>query len=187
MKKILVTGGAGYKGLNFIKYLNKEHSECYVVNVDKVNNDYNCENYKFIQGDISDRNFIFNLFEKEKFDIVVNFATTQSDEYDMKDKSIFTITNIMGTQVLLDGSREYGIKRYHQISTSEVDKDLDKLDCPNYISSKLAADKLVLGYKKMYGLKATISRIDEVKNIQEYCKSIYSIINDGIPGTIYNL
>lgn len=187
MKKILVTGGAGFIGSNFIKYISKTHPEYNIVNLDKVTNDYNCENLRYVKGDISDRNFIFNLFEKEKFDIVVNCAFEKNYNEETDDKSIFTVTNIIGTQALLDASRECGIKKYHQVSTSEVYEDLNEVKVPSYTASRIASDKLVLVYKKEYNLNATISRTGEIQDIEFYCVNIDNIIHNGVSGEIYDI
>ena len=116
-------------------------------------------NFRFVKGDISDREFVFNLFEEEKFDIVVNFAAESHVDRSIEDPGIFLKTNVIGTQVLMDASRKYGVKRYHQVSTDEVYGDLP-LDRPDlffteetplhtsspYSASKAAADLLVLAY-----------------------------------------
>ena len=128
-------------------------------------------NYKFVKGDIADREFIMDLFEKEKFDIVVNFAAESHVDRSIEDPSIFVKTNVEGTVVLLDAAKKYGVKRYHQVSTDEVYGDLP-LDRPDlffteetpihtsspYSSSKAAADLLVLAYHRTYGLPVSISR-----------------------------
>ena len=187
MKKILVTGGSGFIGSNFIKYISKIHPDYNIVNLDKVSNDYNCNNLRYVKGDISDRGFIFNLFEKEKFDIVINFASVQNYDEKTEDKSIFTLTNIIGTQALLDASKECGVKIYHQVSTSEVYEDLENVGIPTYVASKLAADNLVTAYEKEYGLKASISRCGEINNIDNYCKKIDDIIHNYNYGEIYDI
>ncbi|MEF2919658.1 MAG: dTDP-glucose 4,6-dehydratase, partial [Acutalibacteraceae bacterium] len=128
-------------------------------------------NFKFVKGDIADKDFVFDLFEKEKFDIVVNFAAESHVDRSIVDPSIFLKTNILGTQVLMDASREYGVKRYHQVSTDEVYGDLP-IDRPDlffteetpihtsspYSASKASADLLVQAYHRTYGLPVTISR-----------------------------
>lgn len=196
MKNILVTGGVGFIGSNYIKYMSNVHPEYNIVNLDKIANDCNCDNlryvkenanYKFINGNISDRSFIFNLFEKEKFDVVVNFASEHECYNNVEDKSEFVITNIIGTQALLDASKEYGVRRYHQVSTNDVYEDLGSADEPCYIASKIASDKLVMAYEKEYNLKSTISRNGKVCDIESYCKSLDDIIHNGIPGEIYSI
>lgn len=180
MKKILITGGTGFIGSNFIHYILNKYPNYKVVNLDKLTYAANLENlkmiennpnYKFIKGDISDRVFIFNLFEKEKFDIVVNFAAESHVDNSILNPEIFVVTNILGTQILLDASKEYKVKRFHQVSTDEVygDLPLDKLDLfftedtsinPSspYSASKASADMLVQAYFRTYSIPATISR-----------------------------
>lgn len=131
----------------------------------------NKPNYKFVKGDIADRAFIFDLFEKEKPDMVVNFAAESHVDRSITDPEAFVRTNVMGTTTLLDACRTYGIKRYHQVSTDEVYGDLP-LDRPDlfftettplhtsspYSSSKASADLFVLAYHRTYGLPVTVSR-----------------------------
>ena len=178
--KVLVTGGAGFIATNFMYYMVNKYPEYDFVNLDALtyagnyNNIKNLEgkpNYKFVKGDITDREFIDKLFEEEKFDWVVNFAAESHVDNSIKNPGIFLTTNILGTQVLMDASRKYGIKRYHQVSTDEVYGDLP-LDRPDllfteetpihtsspYSSSKAGADLLVGAYYRTYGLPITISR-----------------------------
>ena len=180
MKKILVTGGAGFIGGNFVHYMLNKYQEYMIVNLDALTYAGNLEtlkpienklNYKFVKGDISDREFIFKLFEEEKFDIVVNLAAESHVDRSIKDPSLFVKTNIVGTQVLLDASKKFNVKRYHQVSTDEVygDLPLDRFDLffsedtplnPSspYSASKASADFLVNSYHKTFNLKTTISR-----------------------------
>ncbi len=178
--KILVTGGAGFIGGNFVHHMVKKYPEHTVINLDLLTYAGNLEtlkpvedkpNYKFVRGDIVDRRFIMDLFEKERPDVVVNFAAESHVDRSITDPGIFVQTNVMGTQVLLDASKEYGVKRYHQVSTDEVYGDLP-LDRPDlffredtplhtsspYSSSKASADLFVLAYYRTYGLPVTISR-----------------------------
>lgn len=178
--KICVTGGAGFIGSNFIFYMLKKHPEDQIVCLDKLTYAGNLEtlkpvmenpNFKFIKGDIADREFIFDLFEKEKFDIVVNFAAESHVDRSITDPEVFVRTNVIGTTTLLDACREYGIKRFHQVSTDEVYGDLP-LDRPDlfftektplhasspYSSAKASADLFVLSYHRTFGLPVTISR-----------------------------
>ena len=178
--KFLVTGGAGFIGSNFMHYEVKKYPSDYFICLDALtyagnyNNIKDLEefaNYKFVKGDITNREFINKLFEDEKFDIVINFAAESHVDNSIKNPEIFLTTNIIGTSVLLDACREYGIKRYHQISTDEVYGDLP-LDRPDllfkedtplhtsspYSSSKASADLLVMAYARTYGLPVTISR-----------------------------
>ncbi|MCC0681685.1 MULTISPECIES: dTDP-glucose 4,6-dehydratase [unclassified Clostridioides] len=180
MKKILITGGAGFIGSNFVHYMLNKYLNYSIVNLDLLTYAGNLEtlkevqdkpNYKFVRGDISDREHVYKLFEEEKFDIVVNFAAESHVDRSVENPQLFIQTNIIGTQVLLDACRKYGIKRYHQVSTDEVYGDLpiDRRDLffteksainPSspYSASKTAADLLVNSYYRTYGLPTTISR-----------------------------
>ncbi len=178
--KFIVTGGAGFIGGNFMHYMVNKYPEDEFINLDLLTYAGNLEtvaplegkpNYKFVRGDIADRKFIFDLFEKEKPDIIVNFAAESHVDRSITDPESFVRTNVMGTTTLLDACRTYGIKRYHQVSTDEVYGDLP-LDRPDlffteqtpihtsspYSSSKAAADLFVLAYHRTYGLPVTISR-----------------------------
>lgn len=178
--KILVTGGAGFIGGNFVHHMVNAYPEDQIVNLDLLTYAGNLEtlkpvenkpNYKFVKGDIADEAFIMDLFEKENFDVVVNFAAESHVDRSITDPGIFVQTNIMGTRVLLDASKKYGVKRYHQVSTDEVYGDLP-LDRPDlffteetpihtsspYSSSKASADLFVQAYYRTYGLPITISR-----------------------------
>ena len=178
--KLLVTGGAGFIGGNFVHYMVEKYPEDEIVNLDLLTYAGNLEtlkpvedkaNYRFIRGDIADRSFIMNLFETEKFDIVINFAAESHVDRSIADPGIFVQTNVMGTVVLLDACRTYGVKRFHQVSTDEVYGDLP-LDRPDlffteetplhtsspYSSSKASADLFVMAYYRTYGLPVTISR-----------------------------
>ena len=177
---ILVTGGAGFIGANFVYLELKEHPEDRIVCVDKLTYAGNLEtlkdameydNFRFVKADICDRKAMFDLFAEEKFDIVVNFAAESHVDRSIENPELFLQTNILGTQVLMDASKEYGVKRYHQVSTDEVYGDLP-LDRPDlfftettplktsspYSSSKAGADLLVNAYHRTYGLPTTISR-----------------------------
>ena len=177
---IIVTGGAGFIGGNFVHHMVNKYPDYEIVNLDLLTYAGNLEtlkpvedkpNYKFVKGDIADREFIMDLFEKEKFDIVVNFAAESHVDRSIENPEVFLDTNIKGTAVLMDACRKYGIKRYHQVSTDEVYGDLP-LDRPDlffteetpihtsspYSSSKAAADLLVLAYHRTYGLPVSISR-----------------------------
>ena len=178
--KIIVTGGAGFIGGNFVHYMLKEHPEYQIICLDKLTYAGNMEtlepvmdnpNFTFVKADIADRDAVYALFEKEKPDVVVNFAAESHVDRSITDPGIFLQTNIIGTGVLLDACRIYGIKRYHQVSTDEVYGDLP-LDRPDlffteetplhtsspYSASKASADLLVMAYHRTYGLPTTISR-----------------------------
>lgn len=180
--KILVTGGAGFIGSNFIFYMQKEHPEHEVICLDALTYAGDLETLapaldapgsrlKFVRGDIADRETVFGLFEAERPEVVVNFAAESHVDRSIEDPGIFVRTNVMGTQTLLDASREYGVARYHQVSTDEVYGDLP-LDRPElyftertplrasspYSASKASADLLCGAYHRTYGLPVTISR-----------------------------
>lgn len=178
--KYLITGGAGFIGSNFMHYMTETYPEDMFVCIDALtyagnyNNIKELEgrnNFKFVHGDITDRELIDNLFNEEHFDYVINFAAESHVDNSIKNPGIFLTTNILGTQVLMDACRKYGIKRYHQVSTDEVYGDLP-LDRPDllfsesnpiktsspYSASKASADLLVLAYARTFGLPVTISR-----------------------------
>ena len=178
--KILVTGGAGFIGGNFVHFMLKEHPQDDILCVDALTYAGNMEtlasvidnpHFKFIKADIADREAIYSIFKQEKPEIVVNFAAESHVDRSIENPSIFLQTNVMGTQVLLDACRKYGIKRYHQVSTDEVYGDLP-LDRPDlffteetpihtsspYSASKASADLLVQAYHRTFGVPVTISR-----------------------------
>ena len=178
--KLIITGGAGFIGSNFIYYELKNHPEDEFICLDKLTYAGNLSslkgameqpNFKFVKGDIADRDFVYSLFEAEKPDVVVNFAAESHVDRSILEPKLFLKTNIIGTGVLMDACRKYGIKRYHQVSTDEVygDLPLDRLDLfftettplhtsSPYSASKASADLLVLAYHRTYGLPVTISR-----------------------------
>lgn len=178
--KLLVTGGAGFIGSNFVQYMVNNYPEDTIVNLDALTYAGNLEslkpvedktNYRFIKGDISDRAFIMELFEKESFDVVINFAAESHVDRSILDPEVFVKTNVLGTLVLLDASKKFQVKRFHQVSTDEVYGDLpiDRTDfffteetplhtSSPYSSSKASADLFVLSYYRTYGLPVTISR-----------------------------
>ena len=178
--KYLVTGGAGFIGSNYMHYVVNKYKEDYFVCLDALTyaGNYNNikdlegkENYKFVCGDIRDESFINKLFDKENFDVVINFAAESHVDNSIKNPGIFIDTNIQGTRVLLDASVKHGNIRYHQVSTDEVYGDLP-LDRPDllftentplhtsspYSSSKAGADLLVMAYHRTFNLPVTISR-----------------------------
>ena len=177
--KIIVTGGAGFIGSNFI-YYEMAHSDDQLICLDKLTYAGDLETlapvweeprFSFVRGDIADRDFIYALFEKEKPDVVVNFAAESHVDRSIADPGVFLQTNIMGTGVLLDACRLYGIQRFHQVSTDEVygDLPLERKDLfftettplhasSPYSSSKASADLLVQAWHRTYGVPVTISR-----------------------------
>ena len=177
---IIVTGGAGFIGSNFVYYMLKKHPADRIICVDKLTYAGNLEtleaamekkNFKFIRADIADRQAVYRIFEQEKPDIVVNFAAESHVDRSIENPEIFLQTNVIGTSVLLDACRKYGIDRYHQVSTDEVYGDLP-LDRPDlffteetnlktsspYSASKAGADLLVMAYHRTYKIPTTISR-----------------------------
>ncbi|HUV45497.1 MAG TPA: dTDP-glucose 4,6-dehydratase [Dehalococcoidia bacterium] len=173
--KLLVTGGAGFIGSNFIHYILKEHSDWEVTNLDKLTYAGNLENlkdvesnprYRFIKGDINDRELISSLL-REGIDVIVNFAAESHVDRSILDASPFIETNIKGTQTLLEGARQYRVGKFIQVSTDEVygsteaGKFTEKSSLsPNspYAASKAAADLLSHAYWKTYQLPVIITR-----------------------------
>ena len=177
---IIVTGGAGFIGSNFIFYQLKKHPKDRIVCVDKLTYAGNLKtlesvmekpNFRFVKADICDALAIDKLFAEEKPDVVVNFAAESHVDRSIEDPDVFLKTNVMGTANLMNVSRKYSVKRFHQVSTDEVYGDLP-LDRPDlffteqtpihtsspYSSSKAGADLLVLAYYRTYGLPVSISR-----------------------------
>jgi dTDP-glucose 4,6-dehydratase len=177
---VLITGGAGFIGSNFSYYLLRKYPSYRLICLDLLTyagNLYNLQaaqhnkNFLFIRGDIADVKTVDAIFEQESPDIVINFAAESHVDRSIEDPGIFLKTNVLGTQVLLDACRKYGVRRFHQVSTDEVYGDLpyNKPDLlfteqtplnPSspYSASKAAADHLVMAYTRTYGLPVTISR-----------------------------
>ena len=178
--RFLVTGGAGFIGSNFLHYMTEKYPSDYFVCLDALTyaGNYNNlkpienrDNFKFVKGDIRDIDLVDDLFAKENFDIVINFAAESHVDNSIKNPNLFADTNIIGTMVLLNASKKYNVKRYHQVSTDEVYGDLP-LDRPDllfkettpiktsspYSASKASADLLVMAYYRTFNLPATISR-----------------------------
>ena len=179
-RTIIVTGGAGFIGSNFILYMLETYPDYRVICVDKLTYAGNLsnlaavmdrQNLRFVKADICDRGAVYQVFEEEHPDIVVNFAAESHVDRSIEAPSVFLETNITGTAVLMDACCKYGIRRFHQVSTDEVYGDLP-LDRPDllfdeetplrtsspYSASKASADLLVQAYCRTYGLQATISR-----------------------------
>jgi len=243
--KILVTGGAGFIGSNFIFHMLKKYNEYKIVcldlltyagNISTLESVMNNPNFKFVRGDIGDRELVEKIFEEENFDVVVNFAAESHVDRSIENPGIFLETNIIGTQVLLGASKKYSVKRFHQVSTDEVYGDLP-LDRPDlfftektpintsspYSASKASADLLVLAYYRTYKLPVTISRCsnnygpyhfpeklipliilkalsnkslpvygngENIRDwiyVEDHCKAIDLIINNGRVGEVYNV
>ena len=178
--KILVTGGAGFIGGNFIQYMLKNHPDCRMVCLDKLTYAGNLStlagalnnvNFTFVRGDIADSDFVCGLFARESFDAVVNFAAESHVDRSISGAQVFMVSNVVGVQVLLDACNRYGVRRFHQISTDEVYGDLP-LGSPSlkfteesplrpsspYAASKAAADLIALANRRTYGTFVTISR-----------------------------
>lgn len=245
MKTILVTGGAGFIGSNFIFFMLKNYSEYKIICLDKLTYAGNLSTlhsvminpyFEFIKADICDRKAVNELFSKEKPDIVVNFAAESHVDRSIENPEIFLQTNIIGTASLLDACCKYGIERFHQISTDEVYGSLsfDRLEerftesmplnaTSPYSSSKASADLLALAYYKTYGVPITISRcsnnygpyqfpekliplmlvnaiadkplpvygtgmnIRDWIYVEDHCRAVASIIQDGRAGEVYNI
>jgi dTDP-glucose 4,6-dehydratase len=178
--RVIVTGGAGFIGGNFVHYMLSRYSGYEIICIDSLTYAGNMEtlepvmenpNFSFYKADISDRAAIYEIFKEIKPDIVINFAAESHVDRSIEDPGVFLQTNIIGTQVLLDACRTFGIQRYHQVSTDEVygDLPLDRTDLffteetpihtsSPYSASKAAADLLVQAYHRTYNLPITISR-----------------------------
>ncbi len=177
---IIVTGGAGFIGSNFIFHMLKKHPDYKIICLDSLTYAGNLStlepvmenaNFRFVKASITDRNAVYKLFEEEHPDMIVNFAAESHVDRSIENPQVFLDTNIIGTSVLMDACRKYGIMRYHQVSTDEVYGDLP-IDRPDlffteqtpihtsspYSSSKAGADLLVLAYHRTYGLPVSISR-----------------------------
>lgn len=178
--KMLITGGAGFIGSNFVFYMRKKHPDYELLCIDALTYAGNLETlmpvmddpmFKFVKVDIVNRKAIYEIFESEKPNVVVNLAAESHVDRSIENPSIFLETNVLGTQVMLDASRKYGVQRYHQVSTDEVYGDLP-LDRPDlfftektplhtsspYSASKASADLLCNAYQRTYGMPITISR-----------------------------
>ena len=186
---IIVTGGAGFIGSNFIFHMLKKYPDDRIICLDKLTYAGNLStlapmmdnpNFRFVKADICDREAVYKLFEEEHPDIVVNFAAESHVDRSIENPEIFLKTNIIGTATLMDACRKYGIQRYHQVSTDEVYGDLP-LDRPDlffteetpihasspYSSSKAGADLLVQSYYRTYGLPVSISRCSNTAEVYE--------------------
>ena len=180
MKTMIVTGGAGFIGSNFLFYMRRTAPQWRLVCLDKLTYAGNMSTlaplmedpaFSFVRGDIADREAVYALFEREKPAVVVNFAAETHVDRSIEDPAVFLTTNVMGTQVLLDACRRFGVERFHQVSTDEVYGDLP-LDRPDllftestplnpsspYSASKAGADLLCRAYARTYGLPVTVSR-----------------------------
>lgn len=173
--KLLITGGAGFIGSNFIRYIVQQHPDWEITNLDKLTYAGNLENlkevegnprYRFIKGDIADRELVDSLLQ-EKFDAIINFAAESHVDRSILDASPFLETNIRGTQVLLEGARKYSVKRFVQVSTDEVYGSIEQGSFTElsplhpsspYSASKAAADLLCLAYHTTHRTPVIITR-----------------------------
>ncbi len=207
--KYLITGGAGFIGSNFLHYMTSTYNDdmfycidalTYAGNYNNIKNLEGKSNFRFIHGDITDKELIDKLFNEYHFDYVVNFAAESHVDNSIKNPSIFLTTNILGTQTLMDACRKYGIKRYHQVSTDEVYGDLP-LDRPDllfketnpikasspYSASKAGADLLVLAYHRTFKLPVTISRCSNNYGPYQFPEKLIPVViskalnNESIP------
>ena len=208
---IIVTGGAGFIGSNFIFHMLDKYPDYRIVCLDCLTYAGNLStlesvmenpNFRFVKESITDREAVYKLFEEEHPDMVVNFAAESHVDRSIENPEVFLDTNIKGTAVLMDACRKYGIKRYHQVSTDEVYGDLP-LDRPDlffteetpihtsspYSSSKAGADLLVLAYHRTYGLPV-YGKGENVRDwlyVEDHCKAIDLIIHNGRVGEVYNI
>lgn len=196
--KFLITGGAGFIGSNFLHLMTKKYPKdnyvcldalTYAGNLETIEPIMKLKNFKFVKGDIRDRKLVFDLFKKEKFDVVINFAAESHVDRSIDNPQIFLETNIIGTSILMDACREFKVGRFHQVSTDEVYGDLPidrpdllfKEDTPlhtssPYSSSKASADLLVMAYYRTYNLPVTISRCSNNYGPYQYPKKLIPLM-----------
>lgn len=215
--KYLITGGAGFIGSNFCQYMVDKYpndlficldSLTYAANIKNLDNIINKDNFKFIEGNICDEELVEKLFKEEKIDYVINFAAESHVDKSITEPNIFLKSNVIGVQVLLDASKKYNVKRFHQISTDEVYGDLP-LDRPDllfsessmlkpsspYSVSKASADLLVLAYHRTHEIDVTISRSSNNYGIYQHEEKLIPLVikkalrNEKIPvyGTGLNI
>jgi len=215
--KYLITGGAGFIGSNFCQYMVDKYPNdlficldalTYAANIKNLDNIINKDNFKFIEGNICDEELVEKLFKEEKIDYVINFAAESHVDKSITEPNIFLKSNVIGVQVLLDASKKYNVKRFHQISTDEVYGDLP-LDRPDllfsessmlkpsspYSVSKASADLLVLAYHRTHEIDVTISRSSNNYGIYQHEEKLIPLVikkalrNEKIPvyGTGLNI
>lgn len=204
MSKFLITGGAGFIGSNYLHYVVEKYpNDCFVCldaltyagNYNNIKSLEEKENYKFIKGDIRDKDFVYSLFKKENFDYIINFAAESHVDNSIKNPNIFAETNILGTINLLNACKMMNdagissIKRYHQVSTDEVYGDLP-LDRPDllfteetpihtsspYSASKAGADLQVLAYARTFKLPVTISRCSNNYGAYQFPEKLIPVV-----------
>lgn len=209
-KKVLITGGAGFIGSNYVRFHSEKYPNDEVIVLDKLTYAGNLDNIqdlvdagkvRFVQGDLADQTFIQNLFAEEKFHTVINFAAETHVDRSIIDPHIFVQTNVMGTHNLLLASRDNSVQRYHQISTDEVFGDLGSgtknyftettpinPNCP-YAASKAAADLLVMSYFETYKMPITISRCSNNYGPYQFPEKLipyfFRLASEGKPLPVY--
>jgi dTDP-glucose 4,6-dehydratase len=178
MRNLLITGGAGFIGSNYVRHALQAHPDWHVLVLDKLTYAGNPDNlldiaerfkgrYAFVQGDIADREVVFDLIRRHRIDTIVNFAAESHVDRSILDPDAFIMTDVYGTYVLLEAAREFQIERFHQVSTDEVYGDIpqgyslevDRLE-PNspYAASKASAELLIRAYRVTYNLPVTVTR-----------------------------
>ena len=196
--KFLITGGAGFIGSNYLHYVVNKYSEdificldalTYAGNYNNIKELENKDNFEFVKGDIRDKELVEKLFEQYKFDYVINFAAESHVDNSIKNPNLFADTNILGTMTLLNASKKYGVKRYHQVSTDEVYGDLP-LERPDllftedtpihtsspYSASKAGADLQVLAYARTFKLPVTISRCSNNYGAYQFPEKLIPVV-----------
>ncbi len=196
--KFLITGGAGFIGSNYLHYVVNKYPEdkficldalTYAGNYNNIKELENKDNFEFVKGDIRDKELVEKLFEQYKFDYVINFAAESHVDNSIKNPNLFADTNILGTMTLLNASKKYGVKRYHQVSTDEVYGDLP-LDRPDllftedtpihtsspYSASKAGADLQVLAYARTFKLPVTISRCSNNYGAYQFPEKLIPVV-----------
>lgn len=198
--RIVITGGAGFIGCNFIRYELSHYiddiicidSLTYAGSLDNLKDVKDNPKFTFVKADITDKETINSIFEEYKPDIVINFAAESHVDNSIQNPDLFTKTNVLGTQVLMDACLKYGVKRFHQVSTDEVYGDLPlgskdfftesstlKPSSP-YAASKASADLMVLAYVRTYGLNATITRSSNNYGPYQHSEKFIPVVIDAI-------
>lgn len=198
MSNFLITGGAGFIGGNFLLTMVKKYpldrwvcldALTYAGDTKKLEPIVGLDNFRFVKGNICDKEVVNALFEEEKFDYVINFAAESHVDRSIDDPDIFLRSNLLGVEILLNAARKYGIKRFHQVSTDEVYGDLpleedvstfteDSSLHPSspYSASKAAADLLVLAYARTYNLPVSISRCSNNYGPYQYPEKLIPLV-----------
>ena len=206
MSNYLITGGAGFIGSNFLNACVKKYKDdnyicldalTYAANLNSLKTIKNCDNFKFIHGNICDKRLVEEIFSTQKIDYVINFAAESHVDNSIKNPSVFIESNVVGTQVLLDASKKFGIKRFHQVSTDEVygsgevgaKEDAALNPSSPYAASKASADLLVLSYKKTFDLPITISRscnnYGKYQHCEKFIPHMIMLADENKPLTVY--